>query len=84
MGDDAFSRALVQARPFFLEDSLRRGRSPAEVAGFLSRRTEDVREKAKELGLNEVQSSIPVGQRHVPPRRMQSTIKVTKNQRTRA
>jgi hypothetical protein len=36
---------------FFLEHSVRRGRSVAEVAGFLSRHECEVREKAKELGI---------------------------------
>jgi hypothetical protein len=37
---------------FFLEDSVRRGRSFAEVAGFLCRHEDEVREKAKELGIH--------------------------------
>jgi hypothetical protein len=65
-------------------ESLNLGSELENNQGQTRSRTEGVREKAKELGLNEVQNSIPVGQRHVPPRRMQSTIKVTKNQRTRA
>jgi hypothetical protein len=36
---------------FFLEHSVRRGRSVAEVAGFLCRDEYEVREKAKELGI---------------------------------
>jgi hypothetical protein len=35
----------------FLQDSLRRGSSLAEVAGFLARREDEVRHKAEELGL---------------------------------
>ena len=37
---------------FFLEDSVRHGRSFAEVAGFLCRREYEVREKATELGIH--------------------------------
>jgi hypothetical protein len=35
---------------FFLEDALRRGRSSAEVAAFLGRQVDEIREKARELG----------------------------------
>jgi len=38
---------------FFLDDSLRHGRSLAEVASFLRRDEDEVREKAKELKLAE-------------------------------
>jgi hypothetical protein len=41
---------------FFLEDSLRRGNPFAEVAGFLSRRSE-VREKAESLGITQVRAA---------------------------
>ena len=34
---------------FFLKDSLERGMSLAEIAGFLSRTADEVREKAKDL-----------------------------------
>ena len=34
---------------FFLEDSLQRGMSSAEIAGFLGRTADEVREKAKKL-----------------------------------
>jgi hypothetical protein len=39
----------------FLENSLRLGRSFAEVAGFLRRDENEVREKAKELKLTDLQ-----------------------------
>ena len=39
---------------FFLEDSLRSGSSFGEVAGFLSRCEDEVREKAEELGIAKV------------------------------
>jgi hypothetical protein len=39
---------------FFMADSIRRGSSFGEVAGFLSRTEEEVRRKAEELGLNKV------------------------------
>jgi hypothetical protein len=47
---DGLNRSVVQARPVFLDDALRRGSSFAEVAGFLCRHEGEVREKAKELG----------------------------------
>jgi hypothetical protein len=34
---------------FFLKDSLERGMSSAEIAGFLRRTADEVREKAKDL-----------------------------------
>jgi hypothetical protein len=43
----------------FLTDSLQRGRSFAEVAGFLRRDANDVREKAKELGLTDEGAKAP-------------------------
>jgi hypothetical protein len=36
---------------FFLDDALRRGCSFAEVAGFLGRNVDEIREKARELGI---------------------------------
>jgi hypothetical protein len=39
----------ARADLFFLKDSLERGMSLAEVAGFLRRTTDEVREKAKSL-----------------------------------
>jgi hypothetical protein len=39
---------------FFLANSLRSGRSLAEVAGFLLRSEDEVREKAEELGITKV------------------------------
>jgi hypothetical protein len=48
---DGLNRSVVQARPVFLDDALRRGSSFAEVAGFLCRHEGEVREKAKELGI---------------------------------
>jgi hypothetical protein len=36
---------------FFLDDALRRGLSFAEVAGFLRRNVDEIREKARELGI---------------------------------
>ena len=39
----------VKADLFFLEDSLQRGMSLAEIAGFLRRTADQVREKAKSL-----------------------------------
>jgi hypothetical protein len=43
----------------FLTDSLQRGRSFAEVAGFLSRDENDVREKAKQLELTDERPKAP-------------------------
>jgi hypothetical protein len=40
---------------FFLQDTLRRGASFSEVAGFLCRHEGEVREKAKELGIDSVE-----------------------------
>ena len=39
----------ARADLFFLEDSLQRGMSLAEIARFLSRTADEVREKAKDL-----------------------------------
>jgi hypothetical protein len=39
-----------QADLFFLGDALRRGLSLAQVAGFLGRTEDEVRQKAQELG----------------------------------
>jgi hypothetical protein len=39
----------ARADLFFLKDSLERGMSFAEVAGFLRRTADEVREKAKDL-----------------------------------
>ena len=39
----------VKADLFFLEDSLQRGMSLAEIAGFLGRTVDEVRVKAKSL-----------------------------------
>ena len=39
----------AKADLFFLEYSLRRGRSLVEIAGFLGRTVDEVREKAKSL-----------------------------------
>jgi hypothetical protein len=39
----------ARADLFFLKDSLERGRSLAEIGGFLGRTADDVREKAKDL-----------------------------------
>jgi hypothetical protein len=39
---------------FFLRESLRSGRPFAEVAGFLSRSENEVREKAEDLGITKV------------------------------
>jgi hypothetical protein len=39
----------VRADLFFLEDSLQRGMSLVEIAGFLGRTADEVREKAKSL-----------------------------------
>jgi hypothetical protein len=39
----------ARADLFFLEDSLQRGMSLAEIAGFLGRTADEVREKAKDL-----------------------------------
>jgi hypothetical protein len=38
---------------FFMGDSIRRGSSFGEVAGFLSRTEEEVRRKAEELGIKQ-------------------------------
>jgi len=46
------SRAVVQTRPFFMENTLRRGASFREVAGFLCRPEGEVRAKAIELGIH--------------------------------
>jgi hypothetical protein len=43
----------------FLRDSLQRGRSFAEIAGFLRRDENDVREKAKELELTDERPKAP-------------------------
>ena len=43
----------------FLRDSLQRGRSFAEIAGFLRRDENDVREKAKELELTDERPKTP-------------------------
>jgi len=42
-------KAWERADLFFLKDSLERGMSLAEIAGFLRRTTDEVREKAKDL-----------------------------------
>ena len=39
----------ARADLFFLKDSLQRGMSLAEIAGFLGRSADEVREKAKSL-----------------------------------
>ena len=39
----------ARADLFFLEDSLQRGMSLVEIAGFLGRTADEVREKAKSL-----------------------------------
>jgi hypothetical protein len=39
----------TRADLFFLKDSLERGMSSAEIAGFLRRTADEVREKAKDL-----------------------------------
>jgi hypothetical protein len=39
----------ARADLFFLKDSLERGMSLAEIAGFLGRTVDEVREKAKDL-----------------------------------
>jgi hypothetical protein len=39
----------AKADLFFLKDSLERGMSLAEIAGFLRRTADEVREKAKDL-----------------------------------
>jgi hypothetical protein len=39
----------ARADLFFLKDSLERGMSLAEIAGFLRRTADEVREKAKDL-----------------------------------
>jgi hypothetical protein len=39
----------ARADLFFLEDSLQRGMSLVEIAGFLGRTADEVREKAKDL-----------------------------------
>jgi hypothetical protein len=44
---------------FFLADALRRGSSFAEVARFLCRHEDEVREKAKELGIPSVRGANP-------------------------
>jgi hypothetical protein len=43
----------------FLRDSLEHGRSLAEIAGFLRRNENDVREKAKELKLTDERQKAP-------------------------
>ena len=43
----------------FLRDSLEHGRSFAEIAGFLRRNENDVREKAKELKLTDERPKAP-------------------------
>jgi hypothetical protein len=51
--DDVLSRQVgkpwARADLFFLKDSLERGMSLAEIAGFLRRTADEVREKAKDL-----------------------------------
>jgi hypothetical protein len=42
-----------------LRDSLEHGRSLAEIAGFLRRNENDVREKAKELKLTDERQKAP-------------------------
>jgi hypothetical protein len=39
-----------KADVFFLEDALRRGMSPKEIAGFLRRTADEVQAKAREFG----------------------------------
>jgi len=47
----------VKADLFFLEDSLQRGMSLAEIAGFLGRTADEVREKAR--GLEQISQPQP-------------------------
>jgi hypothetical protein len=49
MPPDVPAEPWVKKDLFFLEDSLRRGMSFAEVAGFLCRTEDEVRAKAKAL-----------------------------------
>jgi hypothetical protein len=46
---------------FFMADSIRRGSSFGEVAGFLSRTEEEVRRKAEELGIKQSLCSAAAG-----------------------
>jgi hypothetical protein len=43
------AKPWARADLFFLKDSLERGLSLAEIAGFLRRTADEVREKAKDL-----------------------------------
>jgi hypothetical protein len=52
---------------FFLADSLRRGRPFAEVAGFLSRSEDEVREKAEELGITKDRAAPGRAEPHKSP-----------------
>ena len=49
MGLSQVGKPWARADLFFLEDSLQRGMSLVEIAGFLDRTADEVREKAQDL-----------------------------------